>query len=63
MEEEDDDVIFDRAGLLSSNTIKPPPDVEGRKLRIYCTVCLCAAFFGLVSTLDYFFMKSNSDNI
>ena len=75
MSEEDEDVLFDRSGVLvidrqqllpnnddDSNVndspllespvhlAEPQPVVVASKGRVFQTVCLCAAFFGLVST-------------
>ena len=50
-EEPEDDVLFDQAGLLSKK-VKPMKKItassgKGQK-RLLKTLCLCAAFFGLV---------------
>ena len=73
MSEEDEDVLFDRAGVLVVDEQRLLPDeddvndvallespvhmhmkhdttVIASKGRVYQTICLCAAFFGLVST-------------
>ncbi len=52
MMEEDEDVIFDQAGLLT-NRVKPESEVRTVSAGVWNkalkTACLCAAFFGLVS--------------
>ena len=50
MMEEEEDILFDRAGLLT-NRVKPAREVRVpvNKRRVIKTLLLCTAFFGLVS--------------
>ena len=61
MMEEDEEVLFDQAGLLT-NRVKPVPDVRIQVTgsRVFKTFCLCAAFFGLVRR-SWYYKKKESD--
>ena len=58
MMEEEEEVLFDRQGLLSKETNhRRPTETAHSSSRIFMTISLCTAFFGLVRfQKDYLFI-------